>query len=108
MLIFAWIVLSLSSIFLLFSIIGIFTEGQKLESAKQGLSLIVPLVFWILGCVWYIFGLTIIPYELVIGAAIGASVFYTMTVISTLKDGFNLLIIPSLVATVFFVLSVIV
>ena len=105
MLVFAWITLSMSAILLLFFLIGILMSIRNHESARTSLSLLVPLVFWILGCVWYIFKLTILPYDLVIGAAIGASVFYTVTLIATLKDGFNILIIPSLVATVFSILA---
>ena len=107
MLIFAWIILSVSAILLLFITIGTLIEMHKHESVRAYLSVIVPLILWILGCVWYIFDLSIIPYDLVIGAALGASVFYTTTVIASLEDGFNILLIPSLAATVFFVLSVI-
>ena len=107
MLVFSWIILSLSAILLLLFTIGSFVEMHKRESARWTLSLIVPLILWILGCVWYIFDLSIIPYDLVIGAALGASVFYTTIIIASLEDGFNILLIPSLAATVFFVLTIV-
>lgn len=104
MLIFAWVVLALSAILLLILLINILTN---FSSARSMLSGIVPFALWIVGCLWYIFGFSVLPYELVMGIALGSSVFYSMVHFSTLKDGFNILLIPSLAAAVFFVLSVV-
>ena len=102
MLIYAWIVLVISAIILLLLTINVFAD---FSSAKGMLSGIVPMALWIIGCLWYIFGFSILPYELVIGIALGSSLFYSMVLISTLKDGFNILLLPSSAALVFFILA---
>lgn len=104
MLVFAWVILVLSAILLLILAINVFAD---FSSARSMLSGIVPIALWIVGCLWYIFGFSVLPYELVMGIALGSSVFYSMVHFSTLKDGFNILLIPSLAAAVFFVLSVV-
>lgn len=105
MLVFAWVILVLSAILLLILAINVFAD---FSSARSMLSGIVPIALWIVGCLWYIFGFSVLPYELVMGIALGSSVFYSMVHFSTLKDGFNILLIPSLAAAVFFVLSVVI
>ena len=101
MLIYAWIVLVVSAIILLLLVINILSDFSSARGMVTG---IVPLLLWIIGCVWYIFGLTILPYELVIGIALGSSLFYSMVLLSMLKDGF-ILLVPSSAALVFFILA---
>ena len=101
MLIYAWIVLVISAIILLLLTINVFAD---FSSAKGMLSGIVPMALWIIGCLWYIFGFAILPYELVIGIALGSSLFYSMVLLTTLKDGF-ILLVPSSAALVFFILA---
>ena len=102
MLVYAWIVLVISAIIILLLTINVFAD---FSSAKGMLSGIIPMALWIIGCLWYIFGFSILPYELVIGIALGSSLFYSMVLISTLKDGFNILLLPSSAALVFFILA---
>ena len=102
MLVYAWIVLVISAIIILLLTINVFAD---FSSAKGMLSGIIPMALWIIGCLWYIFGFAILPYELVIGIALGSSLFYSMVLISTLKDGFNILLLPSSAALVFFILA---
>ena len=110
MLIFAWSVFGLSALTLFFLIIAIVMEIRSPDlGVRRLLSGFIPILLWILGCVWYIFGLTVIPYEFVIGAALGAALFYTVVLVSTWAEEFslNLPVLTSFASLVFFALAVI-
>lgn len=104
MLIFAWVVFGLSALTLLFVIINIFIN---FSSARLMISGIVPLTLWIVGCLWYIFSFTLLPYELIIGIALGAAVFYSLTLIVVMMERFSidLSTLTTFAALVFFSLA---
>lgn len=106
MTIFAYIILLLSAI----SLISIFVEKKKYNAAWRSLLYaIVALIFIVLGCVWYLFNPGYVPFDFVLGVALGASVFFFIACFSAvLKKQMPILhpcFLISLSSTVFFALN---
>lgn len=85
MLIFAWVVLALSVIMLIVLTIWIrFGSDVKVSIAGS-----IPFILGILGCLWHIFGFTVLPYEFLIGAALGGVINLAIALSSSIKDYFT-------------------
>ena len=76
MLVYAWVILTLSITSLINLIVNIF---KKSSDGFRGFDELFSVVLWILGCLWYIFDLTILPYEILIGMAVGGTARFLIT-----------------------------
>lgn len=105
MFIFVWIVLVIA----VFTIIeGIVDAAKGIGTWRLFFSQLIPIILWIFGCVWYIFGFGFLPEELAIGMALGGAVLAFIRMISSwIDNGFclNLEEFTTLSALAFFVLA---
>ena len=80
--------------------------ANRIITFKQALYGIVPFIFWILGCVWYISNPGLIPYDFVMGVALGSALLsfisYLTSVIRKLCHPFHIVCITSYASIVFF------
>ncbi len=106
MLIFAWIILVLSSIALLLTVVLCVAVRTQIKVWLCG---IFPKVLEILGCLSYIFAFSFLPYSLIIGASLGATLLFSILTIPMFFDDFDVTMFayafPSYGALVFFVLA---
>ena len=104
MLIFALIILVLSVISLICTIV----DTKSFKELIEILFGIVSLIFGIAGSIWYIFNLTILPYDFVIGIALGSAALCFISLFSlVLKKQlsfFHLFNITTMLSVIFFAL----
>ena len=105
---FAWFVLDLNAILLIVSIISAFLDRITGRILLQSIFVCTS---QILGCLWYIFNLTILPYEFMIGIALGVIVYCLIGVLRVLVDEFNKYafryFVPKFISFIFFALAAI-
>lgn len=103
MLILAVLVLILSTIALVLTL-----RDLKAYSLKQLAYGIISMLFWILGSVWYILSLSILPYMFVMGVALGSAVICFLSVFPMVLrkqlSFFNIFNITSVLSFMFFTL----
>ena len=105
MTIFAWIIFGASALLLIVSVISALVSKTSLRGMAYAC---LVLVLWMIGSIWYILQPALLPYELIIGIALGSALLYVLAAFSQVLNGTFSILNPfftlGVAALVFFIL----